>query len=238
MRLILCQVVIRDGVLFGVCAAALALASCGGDEDVPPEGAPLIVTSATPYAKKPDAIIVNVGTPPPEITPRPQPTPIPTPTPQPVTYRVKTGDVPGSIANQFGITVAELLAANGNIAANSLQLGQDLIIPGRFVEPTPTPPPSPTATGTPPSSGTPRPGATPTSTATPTPRAGPTPTATATTAPTPEPEVYIVEAGDAALSIANRFGITLAQLAAANSTTEAALRDLQIGQVLYIPRNS
>lgn len=230
MRLILCQVILRDAAILGVCAAALAVASCGGGEDVPPEGAPLVVASATPYATKPDAIIVNVGTPPPEVTPRPQPTPIPTPTPQPVTYRVKAGDVPGSIASQFGITVAELLAANGNIAANSLQLGQELVIPGRFIDPTPTPAPSPAATGTP------RAGATPTSTPTPTPRAGATPAPTPTATATPEPEVYIVQAGDAALSIANRFGITLAQLAAANSTTEAALRDLQIGQVLFIPR--
>jgi len=45
----------------------------------------------------------------------------------------------------------------------------------------------------------------------------------------------VVQAGDTAIDIAARFGITVAQLAAANNTTQAALGSLQIGQRLTIP---
>jgi LysM repeat protein len=44
-----------------------------------------------------------------------------------------------------------------------------------------------------------------------------------------------VKAGDTAIEIAASFGVTVARLAAANGTTEAGLRNLQIGQRLTIP---
>ena len=45
------------------------------------------------------------------------------------TYTVQEGDIPVTIAEQFGITVEELLAANPGINANNLQIGQVLNIP-------------------------------------------------------------------------------------------------------------
>lgn len=50
-------------------------------------------------------------------------------------YVVQEGDYPGSIAEQFGISVEELMEANGITDPTSLMVGQELIIP--------TPVPSP-----------------------------------------------------------------------------------------------
>jgi LysM repeat protein len=63
-------------------------------------------------------------------TPTPEPPP-PEPTPGSLgqTYTVQSGDIPETIAAQFGITVDALLAANPGINPNNLQVGQVLIIP-------------------------------------------------------------------------------------------------------------
>jgi LysM repeat protein len=55
----------------------------------------------------------------------------PTPTPSSLgqTYVVKSGDIPETIAAQFGITVEALLAANPGVNPNNLQVGQVLVIP-------------------------------------------------------------------------------------------------------------
>jgi LysM repeat protein len=45
------------------------------------------------------------------------------------TYTVQEGDIPETIAAQFGITADELLAANGITDPTSLQIGQVLVIP-------------------------------------------------------------------------------------------------------------
>ena len=130
-----------------------------------------------------------------------------------------------STAPRESPAVQPLLRVNNITNPSSLQIGQELIIPGAL--PTPTPAGgTPTATATPKSTAT----ATPTATATATPKS----TATATGTPTGT-QVYVVVAGDTAIDIASTFGITVAQLAAANNTTEAALRNLQIGQRLTIP---
>ncbi|MEM8535636.1 MAG: LysM peptidoglycan-binding domain-containing protein [Chloroflexota bacterium] len=53
---------------------------------------------------------------------------IPTPTPAGL-YVVQQGDTLGSLAEEFGTTVEELLAANGMTDPDSLQSGQALLIP-------------------------------------------------------------------------------------------------------------
>jgi LysM repeat protein len=62
-------------------------------------------------------------------TPTPEPAATNTPTALGQTYIVKSGDIPQSIAAQFGITVEALLAANPGINPNNLQVGQALVIP-------------------------------------------------------------------------------------------------------------
>lgn len=61
--------------------------------------------------------------------------------------------------------------------------------------------------------------------------------ATATPAPGAEDaETYVVKAGDTAYEIAERFNVTLLELAAANGTTVDELNVLQVGDELALPR--
>ncbi len=61
-------------------------------------------------------------------TPSPSPTIPPEPTPQ--VYVVAAGDSLGKIANKFGLTVDDLLAANPEIKnPNKISVGQEIIIP-------------------------------------------------------------------------------------------------------------
>ncbi len=81
---------------------------------------------------------VSLPTPRPTLTPRPTPTNAPPTviaprearaTPTPVIYKVQEGDTLIPIANKFGISVQDLIAANNNLDATRLQIGQTLIIP-------------------------------------------------------------------------------------------------------------
>jgi LysM repeat protein len=96
-------------------ACALVVAACGG------HGRP--VSSAPTTAPSTTAVVTATTTP-------------------PVTYTVKRGDTLSSIAKQFGGTIAELVAANHIVDANTLVQGQVMVIP--------TPPTTaPSATSTP-----------------------------------------------------------------------------------------
>lgn len=53
---------------------------------------------------------------------------MPTPTPAGL-YKVQDGDTLGAIAEQFGTSVEEVMAANGITDPNAVQAGQLLIIP-------------------------------------------------------------------------------------------------------------
>jgi len=53
---------------------------------------------------------------------------VPTPTPAGL-YKVQQGDTLGAIAEQFGTSVEEVMAANGITDPNAVQAGQLLIIP-------------------------------------------------------------------------------------------------------------
>jgi LysM repeat protein len=80
----------------------------------------------------------------PTITFTPPPSETPTPS-GPVTYIVESGDTLFSIAEQFGITIDQLLAYNPEIAAkpNSIGVGSQIIIPAADA-PLPSPTPLPT----------------------------------------------------------------------------------------------
>lgn len=193
-------------------AAVCALVACSTQAEV--DIAPSVVPTATPYAALPAATIVAKApppTPPPVFTPPPA---TPTPEIERVTYQLQPGDNPSSVAARFGLTAAEVLRANNITSPSSLQIGQVLVIP---VTPTPV-----TAAG---------PG--PSATATTTPRPGTTPAATPIARR--DTQTYTVKSGDNASTIAGTFNTTLAELAALNGTSEAALRNLQIGQQLQVP---
>ena len=64
-------------------------------------------------------------------------------------YVVKSGDTLTAIADEFGVSVADLVAANKLSNVDVLSLGQQLIIPGSPLTPTPTLVPIPTSTRSP-----------------------------------------------------------------------------------------
>ena len=68
-------------------------------------------------------------------------TPLPSPTP--FTYTVKAGDTISSIALKFGVSMADLQAANPEISPNTMSIGEVIKIPSNpdnpSGEPTPTP---------------------------------------------------------------------------------------------------
>ena len=74
----------------------------------------------------------------------PSATPEPTFTPTPVIYAIKQGDTLIPIARQFGVTVQEIIDANGIADPRRLRIGQEIIIPVRPVESGPTVVPTPT----------------------------------------------------------------------------------------------
>ena len=122
------------------------------------------------------------------------------------TYVVESGDTAADIAERFGVTLEELADANDATIEELRFLEVGQVLKI---------PSRATAGATPPPRATPR------------------------TRETPEPEAdmqtYVVEDGDSASGIADRFGVTLEELAEANDTTIEGLRNLEVGQVLKIP---
>ena len=55
--------------------------------------------------------------------------PTPTPIPEPVIYEVQPGDVLSAVAQRFGVSMADIMAANGLEDPNTLRVGQSLLIP-------------------------------------------------------------------------------------------------------------
>ena len=122
-----------------------------------------------------------------------------------LTYTVASGDVPGTIALQHGISLESLLEANGLGEGAVLQIGDVLIVP--------TPPPDDAATAAlvaP--SGTPAPTDEPAASG---------------------PFVHVVAAGDTLGALAVRYQVDSSEIAAENSLSLNTV--LRIGQELIIP---
>ncbi|MBL9215120.1 MAG: LysM peptidoglycan-binding domain-containing protein, partial [Opitutaceae bacterium] len=120
------------------------------------------------------------------------------------TYTVARGDSLWSIAKRNNLTVAELAKANNVSTGTTLQPGKKLIIPGK-------------------------PGAAPV--------AAPAPVATAdkpaAAARSGEVKTHTVAVGESLGVIARRYGISVGELAAANTITD--LSKVRAGQTLVIP---
>ncbi|HEY8171843.1 MAG TPA: LysM domain-containing protein [Dehalococcoidia bacterium] len=142
------------------------------------------------------------------------------------TYSVKSGDTLAGIAERFGVSLEDLRAANPNLDPSRLSVGDAVRLPAlNGDQPLPTQPAAATST---------------------TEAAPPTAEATATTAAPPPTEppaatatasslgqTYTVQSGDIPVTIAEKFGITVEALIAANPGINPT--NLQIGQVLVIP---
>lgn len=191
---------------------ALAMACGGGGGDDAPPDADAIPTATLP-AQLPEPVIVSGGV------------------VQPgggTTYTIKSGDTFASVAARFGVLLEDLLAANPGVNPSTLNAGDVIKLP------TDVPRDAPTSTAEPePTEDDATAAATeePTSTPEPEPTATSEPVATATTSSLGQ--TYIVQSGDIPVAIAEKFGITVEALLAANPGIDP--RGLQVGQVLTIP---
>jgi LysM repeat protein len=149
------------------------------------------------------------------------------------TYTIRSGDTLSAVADRFGVTLEDLLAANEGIDPTGLVAGDVINLPENAAStaPAPTEPPAEEPT---------------------TAREeeavadlpADTPVPVAPTEPPPPPPVetpttqslgstYTVQAGDSFASIATQFGVSIEALQAANATVDP--NALQPGQVLVIP---
>ena len=71
------------------------------------------------------------------------------PTPAPLVYVVREGDTLSSIAQAYGVTIAQIIEANSLANPDVLSIGQEIIIPGHFITPTAPPPTEETPAETP-----------------------------------------------------------------------------------------
>jgi len=109
----------------GPAAAATAAAGATGQPATP---VPLVIASPAPA---PAAIASSA--------PSPSPTPRPTPAATPALYTVQPGDSLTRLAARFGVSLADLAAANDLAPNAGLQIGQTLHIPPQWAaSPTPT----------------------------------------------------------------------------------------------------
>jgi len=171
---------------------------------------PLTTTPVLP--PPPPTVVVTTTVPvPPPSTPA-SATPIPAPgtggSTGPTTYTVQWGDWINKIAQKFGVTTQDILAANPGLNPNRIYPGQTINIPGPSGS---VPPPA---------------GATPT----------PAPATGVTPAPAPipgGPTTHTVQRGEWLWGIARKYSITVEALVAANPGINPNF--VYPGQVLNIP---
>lgn len=130
MRLTARSTVSRNASVFaGALVASIIVAGCGRSA---PETA---ADDALPEAGEPEVAGVQVVSDEAVVVPPPTTAPAPTttttaPPAASTTYVVQSGDTLSVIAERFGITIDALSQANGITDVNSIQPGQELIIPG------------------------------------------------------------------------------------------------------------
>lgn len=157
------------------------------------------------------------------------------------TYTIKDNDTLAGIASRLGIALDDLLAANPGINPGTLRVGQTIKLPAN---PDVPPPAAPTATPGKSSAtanaatATPAPQATePPATEAPAPTAPPVPQDTPAPGVTPPPsslgQSYTVQDGDFPAKIAEKFGISVEALLAANPGIDPT--GMHIGDVIIIP---
>lgn len=133
------QTVIRASAIAGIVGSVALLGACArpGSGASPTAtkgvvrilGSPSPSRAATHTAPPTIAVAPTPAAPPPAAAP-PSPT-APAGTVSGKKYVVQPGDTLGSIAQQFGVTVDAIIKANNISNPDLIQVGQELIIPGR-----------------------------------------------------------------------------------------------------------
>jgi LysM repeat protein len=149
---------------------------------------------------------------PPVQTTEPPPTVPPSTLPEPQDYVVVAGDNPSAIAQRYGVTLQALVAVNGwtNVSTQFPLPGKTILIPAGAKNPAYIPP-DPSNTTLPPEVGTPD---------------------------VPDEDIggtYVIVSGDFPFKIAEKFGVSVQALAAANGWEDLS-RDFPLpGVVINIP---
>jgi LysM repeat protein len=151
------------------------------------------------------------------------------------TYTIRSGDTFSGVAERFGVSLDDLIAANPGVDPGGLHDGDVINLPETAGAPAPAPTEGPTDT---PAAEEEAPTEPPVVEEVPTDTPVPPPPPTeAPPLETPTTQslgsTYIVEPGDSIASIAQRFGYTVETLIAANPTIDP--NNLTPGQVLILP---
>jgi LysM repeat protein len=196
----------RVAHLLAVAAVPVFIVACGGSDSSGPSTTQVNVTPGTAFA-----------TIPPPTTATTVPGGGPSTTAGQLTYTVAAGDIPITVAKRFGVTVEALNAANAGTAGyNQFYVGLAIIIPaggtGGSAAPASTAPGGTATTAPGSSSGS--------GTTTATTTGGATTAPGSTTAGGQCPGKYKITAEDTSrIKVAQKFGITVEALDAANSAT-------------------
>jgi LysM repeat protein len=196
-----------------VAVGMILLAACGSSGD---EGA---TESTIDLSEGSTAFVVR----PPETTVAPETTPVADGAVSTAAqdYTIQSGDYPLKVANQFGVTVDELVAFNEWGSANEFPF------PGTVIK---IPPGGTLAAAIPETTVAPAAGGEATAESTTTVPASTIPDAGDNCAP----GEHIVEAGDIPISVAKKYDVTLEALAAANASNPAYSQFIP-GQKIVIP---
>jgi LysM repeat protein len=102
-----------------VLASGILVAACGGGATPTP----------FPGTPTPEPTDIFVETPEPSVAPLPTEGPVGTEAPAGQRYKVKKGDTMWAIAQEFGVSLAALKAANPDVDPQKMAIGTILVIP-------------------------------------------------------------------------------------------------------------
>jgi LysM repeat protein len=102
-----------------VLASGIFVAACGGGATPTP----------SPGTPTPEPTDIFVETPEPSVAPLPTEGPVGTEAPAGQRYKVKKGDTMWAIAQEFGVSLAALKAANPDVDPQKMAIGTILVIP-------------------------------------------------------------------------------------------------------------